>query len=83
MFIRYARLTDAELESMLDALVSQMSSGVASITYNGQAITYSSIGNIMTAVEGIEREITRRLGVANGLTKRTGPYYPRMPGKGF
>lgn len=83
MMIRYARLEDADLEAMLDSLVEQMSSGVASITYNGQSITYTTVANIMTAIESIERELIRRQAAANGLKKKKGARYTRFPGKGF
>lgn len=83
MLIRYARLSDAQLEEMLDTLVEQIGAGIASITYNGQTITYSSVANITTAIEGIEKELTRRLAAASGLKKKKGPVYPRLTGKGF
>ena len=81
--LRYANLTTAELQDMLTALVSQLGSGVASISYNGQTITYSSIVNIEAAISGIERELANRTAREQGYKIRKGARYPSMPGKGF
>ncbi len=70
MLIRFRSLSDADLEAMLASLVEQQHSGVASVSQNGESITFSTPEKIERAIQRLEAEIQRREDVAAGITRR-------------
>lgn len=85
MAIRYASLSDAQLREVLDSLVSQIHSGIASTVINGISVTYSTPANIRIAIEEIENELADRALAAAKQPRRAGlvAQYPTMTGKGY
>lgn len=85
MSIRFRSFSDEKLQSFLDQLVEQQTSGVASVSYNGETTTFSSPANIERAILSIETELDRREAAAAGKTRRRSWVFNPgvMSGKGY
>ncbi|RDC68490.1 hypothetical protein DLJ49_19980 [Rhodovulum sp. 12E13] len=83
MIIRFRSFSDSQLQEMLDSLVEQQVSGVASISQNGETITFSTPEKIERAIQALEREITRREDAAAGRTRRRSYVSYPTGGKGW
>jgi hypothetical protein len=85
MALRFSSLSDAQLGEMLTSLVQQIASGVASVSINGITTTYSTPGNIRTAIDEIEAELADRALASAKLPRRAAMVmqYPSMGGKGY
>ncbi len=78
MAIRYRNLDDGRLGEILDELVEGQLSGVASITQNGETVTFRGPAEIERQIVAVEREIQRREDLAAGITRRRSfVSYPR------
>jgi dihydrodipicolinate synthase/N-acetylneuraminate lyase len=78
MTIRYRNFDDERLQEVMDDLVEGQISGVASITQNGETITFRGPAEIEKQIQAVEKEIQRREDVAAGITrKRSYVSYPR------
>ncbi len=77
MLIRFQSFDDDQLAEMLADLVRQQSSGIASISQNGETITFSTPEKIERAIVALEDEIQRRVDFAAGLKRRRSfVFYP-------
>lgn len=78
MAIRYRNFDDARLDEVMDDLVEGQISGVASVTQNGETITFRGPSEIEKQIQSVEREIQRREDLAAGVTrKRSYVSYPK------
>lgn len=78
MLIRFQSFNDEQLEEMLADLVRQQSSGIASISQNGETISFSTPEKIEKAIVALEDEIQRRADLLAGVSRRRSMvFYPR------
>lgn len=68
-----------QLRELRKLILERRASGVASLSYNGQAFTYSSPEQMWRVVEEISREIRRRMAEELGFqpVEMKGPYVTR------
>ncbi|WP_112330050.1 hypothetical protein [Cereibacter johrii] len=59
MATRYNTLSDADLAGLLDALARQLATGVASLSINGQTVSYSTPAEIRNTMSEMETERER------------------------
>lgn len=78
MLIRFQSFDDEQLQEMLADLVRQQSSGIASISQNGETISFSTPEKIEKAIVALEDEIQRRADLLAGVSRRRSMvFYPR------
>lgn len=85
MAIRFSSLSDAQVRELIDSLVQQLASGIASISINGISTTYSTPANIRAAIEELEAELVDRALATAKQPRRAGlvAQYPTLTGKGY
>lgn len=82
--IRFRTIDRATLEAMLTTLYECLGTGTASISHNGNTVSYSTPSQIRATIVAIEAELDRRDRVAASGTRRSplAPQYP-LVGRGW
>lgn len=85
MATRYNTLSDTDLAGLLDALARQLATGVASLSINGQTVTYSTPAEIRNTMADMEAELADRAlrRASAGRRSPLAAQYPSLLGKGL
>jgi len=76
-------MNDADLSAALEALVEGQISGVASVSQNGETVTFRGPSEIERQIKMIEAEIQRLDDIAAGVTRRKSWVTYASGGKGW
>lgn len=83
MRIRFRSFTDQELEEALASIMEQKASGVATISQNGETITFRGPAEIENVILQFENEIQAREDAEAGIIRRRSMLFYQTTDKGW